>query len=334
MASDAERFDGTHRELRVVRAADVAARAEDEPRWLVEGLWGAGAVGVIGGAPKSAKSWLALEMAVAVASGRPCLSRYAVPQPGPALVFAAEDAPVDVRERLENLAKARGADFGALDVRLIVEPVVRLDRAEDRARLKATVARHAPRLLVLDPYVRLQCGVDENDATEVSAILGALRELSREKSVAIALVHHTRKGGAEDPGEGLRGSGDFWAWGDSNLYLRRRRDGIALVIEHRAAASPPPVTLALVEDDGPVCLEVRETPPPPVQLSLAERIARALAEHGPCWQEDLRRLLRVRTQHVVEALRELEGVGRVVRTPRGWKLANGQGEASSGLPML
>lgn len=321
-------------ELRVVRAADVAARASDEPRWLVEGLWSAGAVGVIGGAPKSAKTWLALEMAVAVASGRPCLGRFGVPHPGPALVFAAEDAPIDVRERLEDLAEARGADFATLDVRLIVEPAIRLDRVQDRARLRATVARHAPHLLVLDPYVRLQCGVDENDATEVSAILGSLRELSRAQSVAIALVHHTRKGGAEDPGEGLRGSSDFWAWGDSNLYVRRRRDGIALSIEHRAAASPPPVMLALVDDDGPVRLEVREAPPQPEPLSLAERIAQALAQRGPCWQEDLRRLLRVRTQHVVETLRELEGVGRVVRTPRGWMLANGQGEASSGLPIL
>lgn len=310
-------------ELRVVRAADVAARAADTPRWLVEGLWSAGGVGVIGGAPKSAKTWLALEMAVAVASGRPCLGRYAVPQPGPSLVFAAEDAPLDVRERLEDLAQARGAPFASLDVRLIVEPAVRLDRPHDRARLRATVARHAPRLLVLDPYVRLQCGVDENDATEVSAILGSLRELSRSQGVAIALVHHTRKGGAEDPGEGLRGSGDFWAWGDSNLYVRRRRDGIALAIEHRAAASPPPVTLALVEDDGPVRLEVRETPPPLPELSLAERIARQLAQSSPCWQEDLRRLLRVRTQHVVEALRELEAAGRVRRTPDGWTPVSG-----------
>jgi len=308
-------------ELRVVRAADVAARASNEPRWLVEGLWSAGAVGVIGGAPKSAKTWLALEMAVAVASGRPCLGRYAVPQPGPALVFAAEDSPADVRERLEDLARARGAEFTALDVRLIVEPVLRLDRADHRARLRATVARHAPRLLVLDPYVRLQCGVDENDATEVSAILGALRELSRAQSVAIALVHHTRKGGAEDPGEGLRGSGDFHAWGDSNLYVRRRRDGIALSIEHRAAASPPPVTLELVDGDGPVRLEVRETSASPSALPLVERIVQSLVQQGPSWQEGLRRMLRVRKQDLVDALRDLEAARRIVRTPAGWAVA-------------
>jgi hypothetical protein len=308
-------------ELSVVRVADVPARGDNQPAWLVEGLWGEGAVGVIGGAPKSCKSWLALEMAAAVASGRPCLGRYDVPKPGPVLVYAAEDAPPDVRERVENLARARGAPFADLEVRLILEPSLRLDRTEDRARLRATLARHRPRLLVLDPYVRLQRGVDENDATQVSAILGALRELSRTFALAIALVHHTRKGGAEDPGEGLRGSGDFWAWGDSNLYVRRRRDGIVLSIEHRAAASPPPVTLALVDGDGPVRLEVREAPPSASAPPLVERIVQSLVQRGPSWQEGLRRALRVRKQDLVDALRDLEAAGRIVRTPAGWAIA-------------
>jgi hypothetical protein len=305
--------------LKVLRAAQVAPPPEGEARWLIEGLWGAGAVGVIGGAPKSAKSWLALEMATAVASGRAALGRYAVGTPGPALVYAAEDDPVQVRERLEHLARARGADFERLDVRLILESQLRLDRPQDLGRLRATLEEHRPRLLVLDPYVRLQCGVNENDATEVSVILGALRELSRTFQMAIALVHHTRKGGAEDPGEGLRGSGDFWAWGDSNLYVRRRREAILLSIEHRAAASPPPVSLALVTEPGPVRLEIQETVAEP---SLADRIVELLAQ-GACWQEKLRHALRVRKQHIIDALRELESAGRIVRTDRGWALANG-----------
>jgi hypothetical protein len=72
---------------------------------------GSGGGGVIGGAPKSCKSWLALEMAVMVASGRLCLGRYEAGEAGPALMYAAEDAPAHVRERVEHLARARGADF-------------------------------------------------------------------------------------------------------------------------------------------------------------------------------------------------------------------------------
>jgi hypothetical protein len=318
------------KDFNVVRAADVKPRGEDKPAWLMEGLWGAGAVGVIGGAPKCGKTWLALELAVAVASGRPCLGRYAVPTPGIALVYTAEDSPEQDRERLENLARARGVDFATLEVRLIVEPQIRIDRPDDVARLRATLELHRPKLLVLDPYVRLQ-RVDENKATEVSAVLSTLRTLSRGFQVAIALIHHARKNSGDELGGGLRGSSDFHAWGDSNLYVRRRGEGIVLSIEHRAAASPPPTSLALVTDDGPVRLEIRELPSAPEEAPLAGRIIQALEERGPRLKEDLRDALRVRNQHLAEALRDLEASGRVMRTPAGWAIRrNGKPERSGG----
>ncbi len=312
-------------ELRVLRAADVAAAASDQPRWLIESLWGAGAVGVIGGMPKSCKSWLALEMAVAVASGRPCLGRYAIGTAGPVLAFAAEDGPLGARERLEQLAAARGADFSTLDVRLIVEPSLRLDFERDQDRLRATIERHRPRLLILDPWVRLQ-RVHENDATEVSAVLASLRALSRTFEVAIALVHHARKGPMDDLGQSLRGSSDFHAWGDSNLYLARRRDGLMLSIEHRAAAAPPPVRVSLESDPGPVRLEVHDAPgtpdaPGPASAQeppLTQRVLECLADSAPRRHDALRAQLRVRSQHLAEALRELQSSGQVTRTPDGW----------------
>ena len=314
-------------ELRVVRAADILERPIDEPHWLIEPLWGTGAVGIIGGAPKSCKTWLALEMAVAVASGRPCMGRFSVPSPGPALVFAAEDAPLQVKRRIESLARARQADFRNLDVRLIVETALRLDRTQDLQRLRMTMAKHRPKLLVLDPYVRLQ-RADENDARQVSGILSALRELSRSFQAAVALVHHARKNGAQLPGRALRGSSDFWAWGDSNLYLARRADGLLLTVEHRAAPSPAPLALHLLapgasrdEVDIPVRLEVKDTPAPTKRASLPERILAHLHHSGPARHRDLREALRVRDSSLSNALRTLETSGRLTRTPKGWSLA-------------
>jgi hypothetical protein len=42
-------------ELQVLRAAEIHERSADEPRWLIEPLWAAGGVGIIGGSPKSCK---------------------------------------------------------------------------------------------------------------------------------------------------------------------------------------------------------------------------------------------------------------------------------------
>ena len=74
----------------VVRVGEIQIQ-QNAQCWLVGGLWGARSVGVIGGAPKCAKTWLGLDMALSVATGTACLGKYAVPEPGPVLVYLAED---------------------------------------------------------------------------------------------------------------------------------------------------------------------------------------------------------------------------------------------------
>ena len=62
---------------------------EDRPRaqqWLVDTLWGEQAVGIVGGEPKCGKSILAMDLAVAVAAGVPCLRHFAPTRPGPVLM--------------------------------------------------------------------------------------------------------------------------------------------------------------------------------------------------------------------------------------------------------
>ena len=230
------------------------ADLEDRPkarRWMIEALWSEQGVGIIGGEPKCGKSFLALDLAVAVAAGVPCLRRFAAAQPGPVLLFAAEDAGHIVRTRLEGIARAADADFETLDIAVIDVPVLRLDHRQDRQRLLETVERVGPRLVVLDPLVRLH-GVDENTVAEIAPILGFLRDLQRRFETAVLLVHHARKSGATRPGQALRGSSELHAWGDSNLYLRRRDKQIVMTVEHRAAPGLNDIEIELADDgQGP-----------------------------------------------------------------------------------
>ena len=207
--------------LPVVHAADLE---EFDParRWLIEPLWIHSAVGTIGGLPKSCKSWMGLDMAVSVASGTPCLDTFPVRDPGGVLLYMAEDAAPLVKARLVGLCRHRGLDLHALPIDVITTPTIRLDLPADQQRLAETVHRRAPRLLLLDPLVRLH-QANENQASEVAAILGYLRALQRTYQVAVTVTHHARKNGAASGGLSLRGSGDFFAWVDTALSLRRRR---------------------------------------------------------------------------------------------------------------
>src|SRR5437899_7914666 len=185
----------------VVRPCDLRASAASATPWLIDQLWTAQAVGIIGGTPKSLKTWLALEMAVAVASGSACLATFPVPSPGPVLLYAAEDSESALRLRLESLAHHHGIHLAYLDIRVITADSLRLDRTADQDRLEATLTLHRPALLILDPLVRLHA-IDENAAGEIAALLGYLRTLQRKTGTAIGLVHHSRKNTSASGGAG------------------------------------------------------------------------------------------------------------------------------------
>jgi hypothetical protein len=295
--------------------------------WLIAQLWTAQAVGIIGGTPKSYKTWLALEMAVAVASGSACLGSFAVPSPGPVLLYAAEDSESALRLRLESLADHHQLHLAYLDIRVITADSLRLDRTPDQERLEATLVLHRPVLLILDPLVRLHA-IDENAAGEIAALLGYLRLLQRKTGTAIALVHHSRKNISANGGAGysLRGSSDLYAWVDSFLYLRRHHGQLTLSAEHRSASSAGPLPLELVSaEPGPYlrlasasnAAELAPRDPLPDQI-----LALLGQSSEPRTAENIRATLQVRNQRLVEALRQLAEQSKIVRLTQGYLLAS------------
>ena len=306
--------------LPVVRIADLPSD-EIAERWLVEELWCASAVGVIGGAPKCAKTWLGLDMALSVATGTRCLGKYAVPEPGPVLVYLAEDSLVAVRERIEGMALHRGLELEEVEMHVITAPVLRLDQDRDRTRLWETARRLRPRLLLLDPLVRLH-GIDENHAGEVAELLAYFRSLQRELGLSVVLVHHTRKSAGDGlaAGQGLRGSGDIHAFGDSNLYLRRTEQHLILSSEHRAARASSPVYLQLAVTDAEMThLEVISGPDGENGPGLEERVLDLLAQGDVFTRTRLRDALAVNNERLGKVLEALERAGRIGRTPHGWQ---------------
>ena len=241
--------------LPVQRACQLESTGP-QTQWLVEGLWSEQAVGILGGEPKCCKSFLALDVAVSVASGAACLRQFPVRRSGPVLLFPAEDSLAVVRQRLEGIAAAAQVSFASLPVEVITAPSLRLDTPTDRSRLSQTVQQLRPILLILDPLIRLH-RVDENDATQIAALLSYLRELQRQFQLAVILVHHARKdSNASRPGQALRGSSELHGWGDSNLYMRRKGSQLTLSTEHRAAPSQDHIPLQLTQSGPALALSV------------------------------------------------------------------------------
>jgi len=294
-----------------------------EGRWLIEPLWLAAGVGVLGGPPKVCKTFLAAELALAVAAGSQALGRYTVHLPGAVLFYGAEDSLAALRVRFEGLATARSLPLDTLPLYLLDVPMLRLERHHDLRRLRGAVEQCRPRLLVLDPFVRI-ARIDENSAAEVSAVLGSLRAIQRDYDVAVLIVHHARKTPAAHPGLALRGSSDFAAWSDSNLYLTRRSRTLTLYLEHRSAAPPDPLELRLLTEPAPHLTVLDDSleqdaadPADPLWTELLDHLSIA---NRPLPTIELRRLLCKRKEDVVRALVGLETQRRIRRTAHGWTL--------------
>ena len=146
--------------------------------WLVEGLFLNAGAGILGGAPKSCKSFFALDLCVAIASGTSCAGTLPGRScQGPSLLLCAEDPDAVISQRLiAALTRARGRELGELPIEVLVEPV----RLPDGLGPSGGHARglQTDACSLLDPLIRLH-RADENSASEMSVILDGLRKLAR-----------------------------------------------------------------------------------------------------------------------------------------------------------
>jgi len=308
--------------LPVQRASQLECHGP-QTQWLVQDLWTDQAVGILGGEPKCCKSFLALDIAVSVASGTACLRQFAVRRSGPVLLFPAEDSLAVVRQRLEGIAAAAKAPFASLPVQVITAPSLRLDTPADRQRLTQTIQEQRLVLLILDPLIRLH-RLDENDATQIAALLSYLRDLQRQFQLAVLLVHHARKDShSSRPGQALRGSSELHGWGDSNLYMRRKGAQLTLSTEHRAAPSQDHLPLQLAQTGSGVALQVMERSAlePEPDPTPTQRVRQALTQfQEPIPVQQLQKLCGIRTAKICSALAQLTAQGQVIRDARGYQL--------------
>lgn len=291
-----------------------------EQQWLIEDLWLAQGVGILCGNPKVGKTFLAAQIALAVAGNCDVLGKPAR-LGGPVLFYGAEDRLQALRSRFDGLACVAGLALEELPLYLLDIPILRIDREDDLFRLRAAIDAHRPRLLVLDPFIRIT-RADENSSAEVSAVLASLRAIQRDYETAVLLVHHARKSPSSHPQLALRGSGDFAAWSDSGLYLTRSTQRLLLSVEHRSAPTPEPIALRLCTHPAPHLRALdSHSPAPEVDLLQTDLLRLLSASNRPISTVELREQLHKRKADVVLALETLRSRGILDREPNGWTVA-------------
>ena len=293
---------------------------------MVTDLWSADAVGIVGGEPKCCKSFLALDLAVAVASGTPCLRRFSVPQPGRVLLYAAEDALHVVRSRLEGICAAAGIGLRELDVHVITAPTLRIDlpadrdssRADRRGSRAAAAGLGSLRPSAPDRRERQRRG---RAASGLSARTAATPQSRRPRSC----ITPKRAAAACAPGKRCADRQSSMRGATRTLYLRRDGPKLTLTVEHRAAPSTPAIDLELVPRQDALALEVLTSAPceTPASTSIDDRITAALINASqPLSISELRPLCRVRNATLYERLTAMTAAGLLERRPDGYCIAS------------
>lgn len=197
----------------------AGARFVDLPQ-VVQGLVPRG-LSVLAGRPKARKSWLALDVALCVASGQDWNGRAV--ERGPVLYVGLEDTYSRLRERLQVL----GAPSAGLHT---VVSVPGADEGERLGWLAGWCEAHRPVLVVVDTLQRWRDGKASTYHRDYKSA-GEFKQLADGLGLALVVVHHTRKGkvsAGESPLDLVSGSSGLTGAADAVLVLGSQGDNGAL----------------------------------------------------------------------------------------------------------
>ena len=178
--------------------------------WVAPGHLLRGAITVYAGGAGVSKSSLMVSSAVALVLGLP-FGKFRPVKPCRVLTYNVEDDQDEQRRRFSAAIRHFGHSVHDLNGKLLRVGVERIgtllgERHERFGPLPALeelelrIAEFEPDVVILDPLVELH-DRDENDNTEVRRVMAHFRALAVKHSVALVLLHHTRKGTAAAAGD-------------------------------------------------------------------------------------------------------------------------------------
>lgn len=249
--------------LGIVAAKDFFSKEPPPIDWLIEGLLEKKNLVMLAGAPKTAKSWLAIEIGICVASGTNLFGdplMLGTGRNGKVLFCFLEDGPHNVHARVTALARPKGINnIKDLDLMFRFGGGLDMGNVEQAQQFGHALKSSYPDLdlIVFDPFRNLHYG-DENDSANIIRVMENLRFIRDITGASVLVIHHTRKPASSDknnPGFSIRGSGAIFGAVDGLISMASIPDITSEIVNNvfvrvKAGKEAKPFSTSLAILDG------------------------------------------------------------------------------------
>lgn len=230
LVGDADDFDVVDDLQKVERIAAPASKHRFEvvpadrfagglpPTWIVKGLLPKAELAVLFGESGSGKSFVALDIAAAIARGVPWRGRKV--KQGRVVYVAAEGAG-GFRNRLNAYARAHDLDLADLDLGVIKAAPNLMVKDDAMDVCKAIIAGGPVSVVIVDTFAQVMPGANENAGEDVGKALQHCKGIHKATGALVVLVHHAGK----DSSKGARGWSGLRAAADAELEVAKLATG-------------------------------------------------------------------------------------------------------------
>ena len=298
-----------HSPLDLLTADDILTTDWPEPTWAIPNLLPAG-LNILAGKPKVGKSWLALQIAQAVAAGGVALGERV--EAGSVLYLALEDPPRRLKDRMNKQGWPLGLPAEFMPLGQFSQQIGDLqDGGGERLALQIKLKGY--HLLVVDTLSRAVYG-DQSDVEEMTASLTPIQEMAHNLNCAVLIIDHHRKGFGANPdavgdilGSTAKGALADCIWG---LYREQGKANAKLAITGRDVEQK---TLLLRMSNLTGCWQVEGDAD---ELELTERrqeILDTLKALEKAQAVDIAKAIGQDRSNTFKRLQDLEAAGQVQR---------------------
>lgn len=282
--------------------------------WLIDDIIPPQSSGLLVGDGGTGKTWLALDLAIAVATGTLWLGEFEA-RKGAVLVVDEENAELMLRKRLIMLLEGRGLKPDNIGMYFLIGEGINLSPYEQRGKhvpsesyvkLHNTIQLLKPSLVIFDSLTRVHTS-NENAASEMSVLFSYVKRLIRETEISCLFPHHMNKGlGSTKSGHRIRGSSDLRNFADYTLLIDKEGDIITVTHDKARWAEPVPTfkTRLQVTDTNAMLLYEGKAP----KTTAVQFVKDHLAKHPGATFKDM--------EHVAEKLGVCKG--RKLRSVLPW----------------